>query len=386
MTSAEERLLVACVREHDWATPPPHAEELLRVADQDRLVALAVLHRAAGCAAVSLDGCRNLNDAVGAALQQTRRDGVGRHLRVQADLHAVGAAFDGVLPWLVVKGPVLAQHVYARPDLRSFVDLDLLVPPGALGEALTALEDNGFTVLDRNWALLARRLSGELHLRSPHGGVIDLHWDLFNDRRTRDSFAMRTESFFDRSEEIKIDGRPIRTLDPVDTVVHTAVHAARSGGDRLIWMKDLEQLVLRGRFSWHELAERCEEHHARLPVAAMLRRSRDTLSVPGVADDDLRRVGGSRFWHRVTGAVDRLSPVVRAGPDGSLARITARATRADAASTVRELGKRGVARARRQTQERLPDPTWDPSHPESVLYDAGGPRMREEFLRTVAAR
>jgi hypothetical protein len=54
------------------------------------------------------------------------------------------------VPWLVVKGPALAE-LHGAPDLRAYSDLDVLVPSAAFGDALAALESAGAAVLARNW-------------------------------------------------------------------------------------------------------------------------------------------------------------------------------------------------------------------------------------------
>jgi hypothetical protein len=378
-----ERLLVACVREHDWHGPPPEAAELLSRADQDKLVELADRHRVSTAVGLSLRHCGELRPELAQRLNVEARTTAVRQLLLESELRSVRAAM-GDLPWLIVKGPALARGYYSRPELRSYSDLDVLVPAHLLQEALHLLERNGYVLLDRNWSLLARQMSGELHVRSPRGVMIDLHWDLFNDRSTRDSYAMVTHTFFERSTVLDLDGNfAVQTLDVLDTIVHTAVHAARSGGDRLLWMKDLEQLVLRGSFSWEALAERSAEHRAQLAVSVMLHRMRATLGTGDVTDAVLRQIGGPGVWRVLGRVVDRMSPVAHAGPQGSLTRMYARATRADTRATVVELGHRLAARARRGVWAE-PEHTWDASHPDSVLYESGGPTERASFFAAIA--
>jgi hypothetical protein len=195
---------------------------------------------------------------------------------------------------------------------------------------------------------------------------------------------MVTHTFFERSTVLDLDGNfAVQTLDVLDTIVHTAVHAARSGGDRLLWMKDLEQLVLRGSFSWEALAERSAEHRAQLAVSVMLHRMRATLGTGDVTDAVLRQIGGPGVWRVLGRVVDRMSPVAHAGPQGSLTRMYARATRADTRATVVELGHRLAARARRGVWAE-PEHTWDASHPDSVLYESGGPTERASFFAAIA--
>jgi hypothetical protein len=376
-----ERLLVACVREHPWEQPPGEAAALLRLVDQDRLLELSQQHRVSVALCLSLQHVPELRPDVRDRLKEWQRTAVLNQLLLEAELQRLGSVLRE-LPWLVVKGPVLARDYYRRPELRSYADLDVLVPPEHLAEAVQRFEKASYVLLDRNWTLLAQRAAGELHFLSPHGIMIDLHWDLFNDRATRNSYSMVTRSFFERSRPLRIGNVEVRTLDNLDTVVHTAVHAARSGGDRLIWMKDLEQLVLSRRFTWDDLAERCVEHHAQLAVSVMLHRMRATLDPPDVTDAALRKIGGPAVWRFVGRIVDRFAPVVRASSEGSLTRMYARATRANTRSTAAELMRRLAARARRRGWHHE-DLTWDAAHRESVLYEAGGQEAKDAFFAAV---
>lgn len=379
-----QQLLLACVRDHDWTAPPAEAEALLPVVDQQALLDAASLHRVTGCVAGSLAGLGGVRPRVTAELAAARYAALAMHLRVGADLRLLRAALGDAVPWLVVKGPVLAEHYYRRPELRGYGDLDVLVPPQSLGAALRLLEDEGFTTLDRNWTMLLQRLPGELHLLTPHGTMLDLHWDLHNAAAVRRSFTVRTDALFARARCLTVAGVPVHTLDPADTLVHTALHAARSGGDRLVWMKDLEQVVLRRELSWDELADRCAEHRAQLPVALMLERSQRTLDVADLPARALQRLGAPRAWRALGRAVDGASPVVRAAGDGSAGRLYARSLRGDSRQTTVELVRRSGARLRRQLRPIEPAPLWDPTAPGSALFPSGGEAGRAAFLAAVA--
>jgi hypothetical protein len=139
-----------------------------------------------------------------------------------------------------VKGPALAAVAYRRPDLRAYKDLDLLVPAPVFEDAVRLLEANGIPLLDRNWTLVSHEVRGQLHLQLPMGTVTDLHWHLVN--QYRDRLRIPMGELFDRSRRVEVGGRPVSVLDPVDGLIHICLHAALSGGERLIWLKDLDLL------------------------------------------------------------------------------------------------------------------------------------------------
>jgi hypothetical protein len=84
---------------------------------------------------------------------------------------------DHGIPCLPLKGALLAQRVHGDPGLRPSGDIDLLVPPGRLSEAVDLLMADGYAPpSDRTDA----RGLPELHFRLDHpGGAlprVELHW------------------------------------------------------------------------------------------------------------------------------------------------------------------------------------------------------------------
>ncbi|MDQ2839114.1 MAG: nucleotidyltransferase family protein, partial [Actinomycetota bacterium] len=158
--------------------------------------------------------------------------------RTVAAARDFGAVLDeSDLPWLVLKGPALAHSVYPRPDLRHYVDLDLLVSPVDFAAVLERLDEAGYQLVDRNWPLLERYCPGELRLRSPRGVLLDLHWSIFNDARRRAAFHGPTHRLLDGRRLLEPVGLP--ALSATDQLVHVGLHAALSGANRLGWLLDV---------------------------------------------------------------------------------------------------------------------------------------------------
>jgi hypothetical protein len=187
------------------------------------------------------------------------------------DLDVVGAALDKAgLRYAVLKGPALAR-LYPRPQLRSYVDLDLLVDPVDLGSAVQHLESAGLRLLDRNWRLLRERLPGELHLRAPRGTVVDLHWTLTNRAANREGFQIDVPGMLGRAARPP-DQLSHPVLDGTDNLLHVALHAALSGGDRIGWFVDVVHSA-HAAGDVEDVARRAARWRVSLPVAMMLVRS-----------------------------------------------------------------------------------------------------------------
>lgn len=218
------------------------------------------------------------------SLSALRRDfqGLGaRDLATGADLDGLATRLDDAgVDWLLFKGPVLAETVYSEPDLRAFSDLDVLVHPEAFSEAIAALHTAGAELLDTGWAAIRREFRGQVHMRMPYGTLVDLHWHPLNRAVVRDGFAISTTDLFARRRTVRLRTRPVQTLGLTDTLLHLCVHCALAGGQRLLWLKDVDVFVRRSPIDWTDLQRTARTWGASLAVVAILARCRRLLHTP----------------------------------------------------------------------------------------------------------
>ena len=115
-----------------------------------------------------------------APLAFRRHEQLMRHLRAVEDLKYVGAVLDAAgVPWVTVKGPVLAEQIWPSPDMRQYRDLDLVVDRRRFSRALDALQEAELRLVDRNWPLLASSMAGGgCDVRPQRQTPVDLHWDI----------------------------------------------------------------------------------------------------------------------------------------------------------------------------------------------------------------
>lgn len=328
-----------------------------------------------------------LHPQVAALLDSAYERAVRTHMQALADLALVGRVLHDIgVQWAAVKGPVLAETVYARFDLRAYRDLDLLVAPVAFPDALRALESAGAELFDRNWTLLLAGMKGQVHLTLPHGSFCDLHWHLVHDREVRDVYRLPTMALLRRARRVVLGGVGVPALDPVDAFVHLAVHACLSGADRLVWLKDLDEILRRVPPPWDEVVARTRTAGAGLAVAAALGLVGRVLGTPlpaGVVDT--LDPGGA--WRRIVTLAARIAPPQLATGDGSMLRIVARSTRPTLVSSLREVASRSAAWGRHPRSSSLDARMTrrDPSRPDSALHPSGGASDRQTYLDAVAA-
>ena len=337
---AAVRLLTMCVAPEPTFDPDA-ALEFVRRSSPMMVLEMATYHRVGGSAYQRLRSLP-LPESLAGGLRDMYREAVDRHLqtvwvlgRIQSVLDASGAR------WVVIKGPVLAELVYRDPGLRTYHDLDLLVEPSRFLDVVTQLELNGAKLLDRNWKTIRREAFGELHLLLEAGLMLDLHWSLVTIYRART--AMSSTEMLARRERIALAGVPAWSLDPVDRLLHLAVHAALSGADKLVWIKDIDLAAGLPGMNWDAVAERAERWDVAAPVGLMLSRAAATLGtwVPEGLPDRLlgryyaglaRLVDRISLWQHALGRVTTpsllLSRSIGQGPVGGAAWLIRRSVRA----------------------------------------------------------
>jgi hypothetical protein len=307
-------------------------------------------------------------------LQERYQQQIVRQLQVQADLAALATALgDANLAWAAVKGPVLAERLWARPDLRQYIDLDILVDRRSFGAVLDALFAAGAEMIDRNWELIERQLRAEISLRLPNGTSLDLHWHLVNSAALRRQFRFDTAEMLQRTVPVKIGGTLVPSLDPTDTLLHLAYHTAHSGGHRLMWLKDVERATADPDLDWSLTLRRARDYGVALPLAVVLMRAARVVGFekapPAAALAPARRTP----WGLFALAVDEWCPAPMLPGDRLSGQIAFKNTRRSSAKSIAA----GVASLKGRGA-----PAFNPA--ENPLYiDAGGEAARAAYLRAV---
>jgi hypothetical protein len=218
------------------------------------------------------------------------------------------------IPVVLLKGAALAATVYPDPSLRPMCDLDLLVPPERIDDAVGRLRAEGYEDpgpdLMHN---LSRATHHHVHLR---GGPsdrrhVELHWTLAGGEGQRHGPDMGW--FWDEIESFDSDlldaglapsSLPLFVLTPTAQLLHVAAHLMLQHGgasSRLVWFYDVHRLVEQesGRIDWTELAGRARQFHWSAALAAALERARDWFgtTVPrGVVDELAGSDDGQSAW------------------------------------------------------------------------------------------
>src|SRR5262249_7346617 len=145
------------------------------------------------------------------------------------------------IPAMPLKGVALAESLYGDVGMRVCVDLDVLVPRGAVGEAVRIIGETGYksaegeapAEADLDWLLWSNVAHAFVRDRSP---LIELHWDLVW-RWRGDTLA--TDEVWREAERTtwwEADGY---RLSPEWELIYLAVHAAPHRWGQLKWLVDI---------------------------------------------------------------------------------------------------------------------------------------------------
>jgi Uncharacterised nucleotidyltransferase len=175
-------------------------------------------------------------------LERLHRQALARSLVGEHDLVSVLDLLEGErIPALAFKGPSLAHLAYARPELREYLDLDLLVAAEHVREARELLLARGYkdSYENQSGPVRAKFLVGDqlclIAVAEGHPAV-ELHWRL---GRARFPFGLTQEELWIRAQRVEVGGRAISTMGAEDLLVYLCLHGAKHLWSRFRWVADL---------------------------------------------------------------------------------------------------------------------------------------------------
>lgn len=204
-----------------------------------------------------------VHDRLGRRLAES----VGRQLVMGRELaHLLRAFARERLPVIPLKGPALAETLYADPALRPFSDLDLLIRREHVLAADGLLQALGYRRLadGHSWEFDLAYDRAALY-EGPDGVQVDLHWSLLSDPRYvwEESAGLEV---WERMIKSQIDGQTVLGLCPEDLLLYLATHlAVHHGLAGLLWYWDLALLLDRwgSRLDWPTVLERAARWRVR---------------------------------------------------------------------------------------------------------------------------
>ena len=248
--SPEWKLLLACARTRlDEAHRDRMRDLLRRPIDWSQFIAAASRHRVAALAyrhlAVEAAGAIPPDAAV--SLEELVRSG-GRHSLIHAGrlIELMGLFASAGVAAVPYKGPTLGALAYDNFALRSFVDLDFILPQRDLLPAARLLIAQGLqaypdpTAADQA-GFLARFHPGQYAFVSDSRPVqVELH----TEKTLRYlPVPLDWEGLRRRLIRVSFGGRHVETFSVEDTLILLCVHGTKHFWERLSWICDIAELV-----------------------------------------------------------------------------------------------------------------------------------------------
>lgn len=213
------------------------------------LVAQAARHRVGPLLARILECSGELESLPEAALAALRRQVLDATFARARLADAAGAALDALaaagIPVVLLKGAALGELTYAKPAERPMTDVDLLVPPGSLDEALTCLETSGFGLPSAEAIAFWKESFYNVPATTREGveAGVEIHWSIAQAER----YAVDVDGLFERARPLVYEGREVLALGPADLLLHQALHHSYHFFEpKLIWLHDLALLHVQG--------------------------------------------------------------------------------------------------------------------------------------------
>jgi len=208
-------------------------------------------------------------------------------MRIREAIRIIRALEAQQIRYLVIKGVPLSIQIHGDPASRGGRDIDIWVEPGRMTEAEAILAELGYvppihairgaptdaaTPKESGWVHAETRILVELHDRLTENRAL-LPWDF--------------DALWETRETVLIGGQPVPTMARGRLPVYLAVHGAKHGWQRLMWLADMAAL-LEGRESFEGALADARVHGLEGMMLHVFWVLRHWLGVP-VPDDLLAR-------------------------------------------------------------------------------------------------
>jgi Uncharacterised nucleotidyltransferase len=234
------------------------AAAILGAAQPNEVLSAADAHGVLPLVASRLDGWELPGEPLWSTMGREYRRRAARDLLRERDLRMCLARLsDHGIPVLLMKGAELAYTHYERPDLRTRVDTDLLVPADSRERVRDVLLSGGY-----EWP--GQFPGGLVMYQEPYtkrlGGqivhVIDIHWRIANPQVF--GAILSFDELAGAAVPVSELGPAARGLSPTHALLLACVHrvAHHFNSDSLIWFYDIHLLASRlDEAEWAQFVE-----------------------------------------------------------------------------------------------------------------------------------
>ena len=193
---------------------------------------------------------------------------------------------------LCYKGMALASLAYGDVALRQYTDIDVLIRKQEFAQIKDILLVNNcrpaheFTESQERATLKYAYEFPFYH--DENDTLIEVHWDFIE---SFFAFDFYSDEIWDRTVEIEMYGKKIRTLCPEDYLIILSTHGSKHYWNRLAWVCDIDRLVRNTKIDWSQVESRAESVDAMrmIRIGVLLSNRLLDTPIPESMDADFRK-------------------------------------------------------------------------------------------------
>ena len=160
---------------------------------------------------------------------------------------------------LTYKGPVLAHSAYGNIGYRQFGDIDILTDKAGAQKAKELMNSNGYDLYQHIKAddSTYMKLESEfIFINKNTMQKVEINWNFAGN-----FFYIPNNSnkLFNKLKIIKIHEFKFYTFNPVNQLLALCIHTAKHNWDRIIWIADINQVILTENFDWNIVLKKAEK-------------------------------------------------------------------------------------------------------------------------------
>ena len=187
---------------------------------------------------------------------------------------------EATIPFIPLKGPLLSYRLHNDASYRYSHDLDFLVPPDAVKQAISILETNGYRPYYFPWPENSKkerrfmRFSNQIMFGHPEKEIyIEIHWKLFKPKITNS--GVLSAVLKSNLSEVTFKHRPFSVLSNELELLYLVIHGGLHSWARLKWLLDIKDFIEKIPFNEKKFAQLA----AKLNADRMILLANDVLSL-----------------------------------------------------------------------------------------------------------
>ncbi|OIK09383.1 Renal dipeptidase [Bacillus sp. MUM 116] len=254
----ELKLILKMIRQQDRIV---EGEWFLNI-DWNKFYELAIHHRVFPLLYPILERKyqQNIPEKITKAMGKEYQKNTFRMLHLTAELEQFSKLCSkNNIPFIVLKGPVLAQDLYGDLSLRTCGDLDVFISINNLEILDNLLQEQGYkkdeyiqTVLN-DWKWRHHHFT---YFHPVKNLKLEIHWRLHPGPGKEPSF----KDLWERKRETILSNHPVCFLGREDLFLFLVSHGARHGWSRLRWLLDIHHISLQN-VDIDKLKKLSKKHH-----------------------------------------------------------------------------------------------------------------------------